>query len=41
MFGRIAQRYDLMNRLMTFGQDQRWRRFVIQQARIPAGGWLL
>jgi len=41
MFGRIAARYDLMNRLMTFGQDQRWRRFVVQQARLPRGGWLL
>jgi demethylmenaquinone methyltransferase/2-methoxy-6-polyprenyl-1,4-benzoquinol methylase len=41
MFGRIAQRYDLMNRLMTFGQDRRWRRFVVQQAQLPPGGWLL
>jgi demethylmenaquinone methyltransferase/2-methoxy-6-polyprenyl-1,4-benzoquinol methylase len=41
MFGRIARRYNLMNRLMTFGQDQRWRRFVIQQAQIPSGGKLL
>jgi demethylmenaquinone methyltransferase / 2-methoxy-6-polyprenyl-1,4-benzoquinol methylase len=41
MFGRIAARYDLMNRLMTFGQDQRWRHFVVQQARLKPGGWLL
>jgi len=41
MFGRIARRYDLMNRLMTFGQDRRWRRFVVQQADLPRGGWLL
>ena len=41
MFGRIARRYDLMNRLMTFGQDGRWRRFVVQQADLPRGGWLL
>ena len=41
MFARIAWRYDLMNRLMTFGQDRRWRRFVVQQAALPRGGWLL
>jgi demethylmenaquinone methyltransferase / 2-methoxy-6-polyprenyl-1,4-benzoquinol methylase len=41
MFGRIASRYNLMNRLMTFGQDMRWRRFVVQQAKLPAGGKLL
>ncbi len=41
MFGRIAARYDLMNRLMTFGQDRRWRRFVVRQARLTPGDWLL
>lgn len=41
MFGQIAGRYDLMNRLMTFNQDRSWRRFVVRQAQIPAGGWLL
>ncbi len=41
MFGRIARRYNLMNRLMTFGQDRRWRRFVVRQATLPRGGWLL
>lgn len=41
MFDRVAVRYNFMNRLMTFGQDLRWRRFVIQQARLPAGGKLL
>jgi len=41
MFGRIAPRYDLMNRLMTFGQDLRWRRYVLRRAALPPGGWLL
>lgn len=41
MFGRIAGRYDVMNRLMTFGQDMRWRRFVIEQAQLPPAGRIL
>ncbi len=41
MFTRIAHRYDLMNRLMTGGQDVRWRRIVIQQAGLGPGARLL
>lgn len=41
MFGRIAGRYNLMNRVMTFGQDMRWRRFVVKQANLPPHGKLL
>ncbi len=41
MFARIAGRYDLMNRVMTFGQDLRWRRYVIRQAQLPPRGRLL
>jgi demethylmenaquinone methyltransferase/2-methoxy-6-polyprenyl-1,4-benzoquinol methylase len=32
MFGRIAARYDLMNTIMTVGQDAAWRRVVAQTA---------
>jgi demethylmenaquinone methyltransferase/2-methoxy-6-polyprenyl-1,4-benzoquinol methylase len=31
MFGQIAARYDLLNRLMTFGLDRGWRRFAVAQ----------
>jgi demethylmenaquinone methyltransferase / 2-methoxy-6-polyprenyl-1,4-benzoquinol methylase len=31
LFGRIARRYDLLNRLMTVGQDRRWRAEVIRR----------
>lgn len=41
MFDRIAGRYNIMNRLMTGGQDLKWRRFVIRQASLPPGGKLL
>lgn len=41
MFTRIAGRYDVMNRLMTFGQDESWRRSVLQLADVATGGRLL
>lgn len=41
MFARIAHRYDLMNRLMTAGQDVGWRREVIRRAGLPSNGVLL
>ena len=41
MFTRIAPHYDLMNRLMTAGQDIRWRREVICRAELFPGARLL
>lgn len=41
MFSRIAGRYDLMNRLMTAGQDIRWRKQVIRRAQLKNDSCLL
>lgn len=41
MFTKIAHRYDLMNRLMTGGQDIRWRKEVIYRARLSPNASLL
>ena len=41
MFTKIAHRYDVMNRLMTGGQDIRWRKQVIKLARLKPNASLL
>ena len=41
MFARIAPHYDRMNRLMTAGQDVRWRQEAIRRTALPPGGCLL
>ena len=35
MFGRIAPRYDLLNRLMTFGRDRAWRVQLVLRLDLP------
>lgn len=41
MFDDIAHRYDLLNRLLSFGIDRRWRRFAVSQLSIPKYGRVL
>jgi demethylmenaquinone methyltransferase / 2-methoxy-6-polyprenyl-1,4-benzoquinol methylase len=37
MFDRVARRYDLVNRVMTFGMDVGWRRRTVRELRLPGG----
>jgi demethylmenaquinone methyltransferase/2-methoxy-6-polyprenyl-1,4-benzoquinol methylase len=37
MFNRIAPRYDVMNRVLSSGLDQRWRRAALDAVRIEPG----
>jgi demethylmenaquinone methyltransferase / 2-methoxy-6-polyprenyl-1,4-benzoquinol methylase len=37
LFGRIARVYDPMNRLMSFGLDQRWRAVAAQHLALGSG----
>lgn len=37
MFDSIAPRYDLVNRIMTFGLDVRWRRRSVKEMAVPPG----
>ncbi|ABZ84502.1 menaquinone biosynthesis methyltransferase ubie [Heliomicrobium modesticaldum Ice1] len=37
-FSAIAARYDLMNQVMTFNSDTRWRRKAAALSQLPVGG---
>ncbi|HUY55929.1 MAG TPA: class I SAM-dependent methyltransferase, partial [Candidatus Nanopelagicaceae bacterium] len=37
MFSGIAHRYDLLNMLLSVGQDRRWRRRAAQLTRVRPG----
>lgn len=41
MFSKIAHRYDLLNRVLSFNIDRRWRRKAVSAANLPRGGRVL
>ena len=41
MFDHIAGRYDLLNRVMSMGIDQSWRRKTVAAMELPAGARVL
>lgn len=41
MFDTIAPRYDLVNRVMTFRMDVRWRRRTVRDLDLPTGSQVL
>ncbi|RZV41520.1 MAG: ubiquinone/menaquinone biosynthesis methyltransferase [Acidimicrobiales bacterium] len=41
MFDTIAPRYDLVNRIMTFRLDVRWRRLALESLRLASGALVL
>jgi len=41
MFDAIAPRYDLVNRLMTFGLDVIWRRRAVRDLALPPGSLVI
>ena len=41
MFDTIAPRYDLVNRIMTFRLDTRWRKRTVRELRLVAGSRIL
>jgi demethylmenaquinone methyltransferase/2-methoxy-6-polyprenyl-1,4-benzoquinol methylase len=41
MFDTIAPRYDLVNRIMTFRMDVRWRKRTVRDLRLAAGSTVL
>lgn len=41
MFDTIAPRYDMVNRIMTFRLDVRWRKITVRKLNLPAGALVL
>lgn len=41
IFNLIAERYDLMNKIMTFGMDKKWRSLAVRQVKARPGANIL
>jgi demethylmenaquinone methyltransferase/2-methoxy-6-polyprenyl-1,4-benzoquinol methylase len=41
LFATIADRYDLITRVLSYGQDRRWKARLIREARVGAGDVVL
>lgn len=41
LFAGIAPEYDRMGALLSFGQDPRWRRFLLSRVNAIPGAWVL
>lgn len=41
LFAGIAPQYERTGRLLSFGQDERWRRFLVSKTNAVPGSWTL
>ncbi len=41
VFQRIARYYDLMNQIISFNQDQKWRRKAAAKTGVSSGQWII
>jgi demethylmenaquinone methyltransferase/2-methoxy-6-polyprenyl-1,4-benzoquinol methylase len=41
LFGEIAPRYERMGAILSLGQDDRWRRFLVSRTNANPGAWML
>jgi demethylmenaquinone methyltransferase/2-methoxy-6-polyprenyl-1,4-benzoquinol methylase len=41
MFSTVAPRYDFITRAFSYGMDRRWKRFLVQRARLPKNAVVL
>jgi demethylmenaquinone methyltransferase/2-methoxy-6-polyprenyl-1,4-benzoquinol methylase len=41
LFGAIAPQYDRMGAVLSFGQEPRWRRFLVSRVNAIPGSWVL